>query len=149
MRAGRKPTFLITLAVLAVTTAAVGASTPRPGIHTLPADLPTLRNAAARGMLIAIDPRARLGEFRIKCGWYLHPKRRTRSGLWKVPLTGLTFEWESYPNGPASGISHTESFASWRQRAEQHGWSGTLFLSKNNGFLTDGPTTDICAGVLG
>lgn len=128
---------------------ASGAAAPRPGIHPIPTNLATLRDAVARGTLIAIDPRARVAEVRIKCGWYIRPKRRTRAGLWRVPLSGLTFEWESYPNGPASGISHTESITSWERRAEHNGWSGTLYLSTRNGLLTDGPTTDICAGVLG
>ena len=146
---GRILAVVTALAVLLTTVAAHGATPPRPAIHALPANLPTLRNAVALGTLIALDPHAHAAEFRVTCGWFFHPKHRARPGLWKVDLGGLAFEWESYPDGPASEINHTESFASWRRRAEQSGWSGTLYLSRSNGFLTDGPTTDICAGVLG
>ncbi len=98
---------------------------------------------------MAIDPKADVAEFRIRCGWYLKPKRKVRPGLWKVGLRGLSFEWESYPAGPASGISHAETLTAWERSAELHGWSGTLFLSGRKSFLTNGPTTDICAGTLG
>lgn len=142
--------LLVTVALLGTTTAASEPAAPtRPVVHPIPARVPTLRDVVALGTLVAIDPGAKLAEFRVKCGWYLKPKRKVRLGIWKVALRGLTFEWESYHNGSASGISHTESLRSWERVAERKGWSGTLYLSPSKGFLTDGPTTDICAGLLG
>ena len=108
-----------------------------------------MSGAVALGTLVAIDPVAHVAEFRIGCGWYIRPKHKTRIGLWKVVLRGLSFEFETYSGGPASGINHTESLASWERSVERTGWSGTLYLALSHGFLTDGPTTDICAGVLG
>jgi hypothetical protein len=142
--------LLATGALLGTTTAAgESVAPPLPGIHPIPTAVPTLRNAVALGTLVAIDPGAKVAEFRIKCGWYIDPKRKVHLGLWKVALRDLAFESESYPNGPASGISRAESLGSWERGAERKGWSGTLYLSPSSGFLTNGPTTDICAGVLG
>ena len=122
---------------------------PPPGIRTIAPAIPTLRNAVALGTLVAIDSKADLAEFRIGCGWYINPKRKTRIGLWRVALRGLSFEWETYPAGAASGISHPFTLKRWERWAESDGWSGTLYLSRRDGFLTNGPTTDICAGILG
>ena len=114
-----------------------------------------LRNAAALGTLLRIDPVRRLAEFRIRCAWHFAPKKKIRPGIWQVSLTGLSFEFETYPNGPASGISHDEALGRWERDAMQFGWVGTIYLTKiphpmpRNGYLTDGPATDICGGILG
>jgi hypothetical protein len=141
----------VVLICLAVTTAAADTpSHPRPTpVRAIAPGLPTLRNAVALATVVALDPKADVAEFRIKCGWYLKPKHKVRIGHWKVALRGLSFEFETYPNGSTSGINHPESLKQWERSAEGFGWSGTLYLSRNNPFLTDGPTTDICAGVLG
>jgi hypothetical protein len=142
--------LLATVALLGTASAASKPTAPtRPGLHPIPAAVPALHNAVALGTLVAIDRSKKLAEFRVKCGWYTEPKRKVHHGLWKVSLHGLAFEWESYPNGPASGIAHTESLSDWERVAVRRGWSGSLHLSSRNGFFTDGPTTDICAGVLG
>jgi hypothetical protein len=111
--------------------------------------MPTLRDAAVLGKVVAIDPKADVAEFRIKCGWYYKPKRRVRIGLWKVELRGVGFAWETYPNGPASGISHAISLKTWERQTKLHGWTGTLRLITGNRSISNGPTTDICGGVLG
>jgi hypothetical protein len=150
----------------AVTSAA--AATPahlRPTpVHAIAESLPTLRNAVALATLVAIDPKTHVAEFRINCGWYiklvgkeqyLRPTRKVRIGHWRVELRGLYFQFETYPNGPVSGIAHQESLREWESSAEASGWSGTLNLFHTSGpiapegFIADGPTTDICAGVLG
>jgi hypothetical protein len=147
------------LVLVSLSLGTAAAETPRHSrptpIHVIAASLPTLRNAVVLATVIAIDPKADVAEFRIKCGWYLKPKRKVRIGHWRVALRGLSFEFETYPNGPISGINHTESLKQWERSVRAFGWSGTLYLSTHlrsvapDGFLTDGPTTDICAGVLG
>ena len=100
--------------------------------------------------LVAIDPKAQLAEFRVGCGWYYKPERRVQLGLWKVPLRGVTFNWETYPNGTASGVAHSISLKTWEELARLHGWSGTLWFGP--GYppnISNGGTTNICAGVLG
>ena len=141
----------VTLALLAATTAtAETARRARPvPVHTIASNIPALRQAAALGKVVAIDPKADVAEFRIRCGWYYKPKRKVRIGLWKVELRGLSFGWETYPTGPASGISHAVSLKTWERQAELHGWSGTLWLATGNPYISNGPTTDICGGVLG
>jgi hypothetical protein len=108
-----------------------------------------LRNAAANAVLVALDPATARAQVRLTCGWYYAPKRRVAPSLWNIDLHGAGFAWESYPSGPASGISHQESRARWERQALLHGWSGTLRFTKQGLSMSDGPTTDICAGVLG
>lgn len=138
------------LALLGPGLAEAVAPAPKPSLHAIAAAIPTLRGAAALATLVAIDPRANVAEFRIGCGWYYKPKHRVRRGLWKVPLRGVTFNWETYPNGPASGVAHTLSRRAWETLARLHGWSGTLWLGPGYpAYISDGGTTDICGGVLG
>jgi len=122
-------------------------------IGPIPSSVPTLFGVAALGKLVALDPKAKEGEFRLRCGWYFTPKRRIRPGLWKVSLRGVSFNSETYPNGPASGIAHSVSVASWERGVRLEGWTGELYLKLGRGFyapfLSNGPGTDICAGVLG
>jgi hypothetical protein len=151
---GVSPASLIAAIVLicsvATTAAAETPRHPRPTpVRAIAPDLPTLRGAVALATVVAIDPKTDVAEFRIKCGWYLKPKHKVRIGHWKVALRGLSFEFETYPNGPSSGINHPESLKHWVRSAKAFGWSGTLYLSRHDPFLSDGPTTDICAGVLG
>ena len=132
----------------------VRAEVPRHGpnvaIRPIGADVPALSGAAVRATLAALTPDGEEAEFRVGCGWYYHPKRRVKLGLWRVSLRGVAFTFETYPNGPASGINHTESRKTWEVQAFIHGWSGTLYFPPGEQpFLTDGPTTDICGGVLG
>ena len=121
-------------------TAARGPDAPR---------VPTLRNAAALGVLVRIDEPRQVAEFRISCGWYYSPKERVRSGLWKVDLRHLSVGEESNPANMAAGHVNTVSLKSWEHWAALRGWSGTLSLRERDGYLSNGPTTDICAGDLG
>jgi hypothetical protein len=127
------------------------APAPRPSVHAIPAAIPTLRGAVALGTLVAIGPGAREAEFRIGCGWYVAPRRRVKLGLWKVSLRGVGFNLESYgKNGPGSGVAHSVGLRTWESYVLQHGWSGALWLtSDSQPYITNTPTTDICAGQLG
>lgn len=141
----------VTVAIL-VASMATAETTQRTGgvpVHAIATTIPILRDAAALGKAVALDPQAAVAEFRIACGWYVKPKRRVRRGLWTVKLRGVSFQWETYPAGPASGISHSVSLETWERRAELHGWTGTLRLASPKPYLSNGPTTDICGGVLG
>jgi hypothetical protein len=111
--------------------------------------VPTLRNAAALGVLVRVDAPHGLAEFRISCGWYYSPKEKVRSGLWKVDLRHLSFGEESNQANMAAGHVNTVSRKSWEHWAALRGWSGTLRLRERDGYLSNGPTTDICAGDLG
>jgi len=123
--------------------------TPLVVTSTIASSDPVLSNAVALATAVAIAPGGHVAEFRLRCGWYLHPKRRVRPGLWRVSLNGAAFSFETYPNGTASGISHTETRRQWVRMTEGSGWSGTLHLSPTGSEIGNGPTTDICAGVLG
>ena len=111
---------------------------------------------------MALDPKSDVGEFRIRCGWYAArgkptdpyatmPKRKLHPGLWKVSLRGFAFFIETYPDGPNSGIANQVTLKTWERHAARFGWTGTLFLAKGSDTpdLGDGPTTDICRGILG
>jgi hypothetical protein len=151
------------LLLLTMTTSVLAAN--RVPTRSIPSTVPTLRGAVALGTLVALDSKADVAEFRIRCGWYARrgkpseqlatvPLRKIRPGLWKVFLRGLSFNMESYPNGPASGIAHTTSLNVWERYAARFGWRGTVFLATGwSGpfvpYLSAGPTTDICRGVLG
>ena len=155
------------LAGLTLACAGMAASAARPNAARLPlrpiaSSVPALRAAVALGTLVALDPKSDVAEFRIRCGWYAArgkptdpqatmPKRKLQPGLWKVSLRGFAFIVETYPNGPASGIAHATNLKTWERYVARAGWSGTLFLPSgwSKPFLSDGPTTDICHGILG
>jgi hypothetical protein len=131
-------------------------------VHPIQTTVPALHNAVALGTLVALDPKSDVAEFRIRCGWYAArgkpsdpeatmPKRKLHPGLWRVALRGFAFNIETYPNGPASGIAHAATLNTWERYTARTGWTGTLFLPGGwaKPFLSDGPTTDICHGVLG
>jgi hypothetical protein len=131
-------------------------------VRPIARNVPALDNAVAVGTLVAIDPKSEVAEFRIHCGWYAKrgkptdpqatmPERKLRAGLWKVNLRGVSFNIESYPSGPASGIAHKATLKSWERYVSRSRWTGTLFFAGgwSKPFLSDGPTTDICGGVLG
>jgi hypothetical protein len=157
-------TIGVLLSVTAVDTAASETrwSRGRVPVHPIGISVPVLHDAVALGTLVALDPKSDVAEFRIRCGWHAArgkptdpqatmPKRKLRIGLWKVALRGFAFNIETYPNGPASGIAHTATLKAWERHAAHTGWTGTLFLPAgwSKPFLSDGPTTDICHGVLG
>lgn len=130
-------------------------------LRSIPSTVPALRGAVALGTLAALDPKADVAEFRIRCGWYARrgtptdPQatirvRRLRPGLWKVGLRGFAFTLETSPNGPASGIAHPASLNAWERYVVRFGWTGSLRLaSGSKPSLSDGPATDICRGILG
>jgi hypothetical protein len=153
--------------LLLVTTVGTAAGETRSNVgripaHRVAASVPTLHDAVALGTLVALDLKSDVAEFRIRCGWYAArgkpaglratvPKRKLHSGLWKVALRGFAFNMETYPKGPASGIANPATLNIWERYAARFGWRGTLFLAAgwSKPFLSDGPTTDICHGVLG
>ena len=131
-------------------------------IHPIEMTIPALHGAVALGTLVALDPKSHVAEFRIRCGWYAvrgkptdpqatMPKRKLRPGLWKVALRGFAFNIETYTNLPTSGMAHAATLKAWERHVARSGWKGSLFLAAgwNKPFLSDGPTTDICHGVLG
>jgi len=146
-------TLVAALVALAVELPAPAAMRPTPhvAVGPIPSIIPTLQNAAALGTLVRIDPKRALAEFRISCGWHYSPRAKVHLGLWKVHLAHLTFGWESNSANPASPSATVTSISlrDWEHRAEQRGWSGTLRLTRQAGDVSNGPTTDICAGVLG
>jgi hypothetical protein len=134
---------------LVVVTATALAAGTAAYVIALPSGIRVLRNAAALGTLVRIDPESGFAEFRVSCGWYYTPRKKVRPGVWRVDLRHLDF-------GSASNLanlaqSHVQSvpLKKWQEDAKQRGWSGTLRLSDGGGGLSNGPTTDICAGVLG
>jgi hypothetical protein len=90
-----------------------------------------------------------VGELKVSCGWYYAPRRKLRAGLWKVRLRELTFGWESNPAHPGKGSVATVSLRTWERRVRVDGWSGSVRLRHTGGRLSNGPTTDICAGIPG
>jgi hypothetical protein len=104
-----------------------------------------LHGASALATLVAIDPTAKVAEFRTSCGWYVVAKRKLHAGLWKVNLSGVTFELSLAPD-KASGYTQTVSLKVWERYVELYGWSGTLAL-EGVGDISDAPATNICRGV--
>ena len=122
--------------------------------------VPTLRGAVAVGRLVAVNSRTNVAEFRISCGWLaqpgassgsraLIPTRKLHPGLFRVFLRRATFNVETYPAGPASGIANAVTLKAW-ERTVRVGWTGSLYVPSGAAgpFLSNGPTTDICHGVL-
>jgi hypothetical protein len=136
------PASLVVAAILASTLV-------RPAPGPIPRDVPTLRDAVALGTLVRIDRVAHVAELRVSCGWHLAPRRKLRPGLWKVGLRHLDLGWETNLRHPELGSVETVSLATWEARATSAGWSGTLRLTGRGGGLSNGPTTDVCAGVVG
>ena len=164
MRRAWRPVCLLLAGMLVVVSADVAASSAHVGgvpVRPISRTVPTLRGAVALGTLVALDPKSDVAEFRVRCGWYARrgkrtdpeatvPTRKLHAGLWKIALRGFGFDFETYPNGPASGINHTITLNTWERYVARTGWTGTLFLASGwKPFLSDAPRTDICGGVLG
>lgn len=154
--------------ILGVMLAETGAATSgtrrnvtRVALQPIASNIPALHNAVALGKLVALDPKSDVGEFRIRCGSYATrgkltdpyatmPKRKLHPGLWKVALRGFDFTIETYPGAPSSGVANEVTLKAWERHAARSGWTGTLFLPKGwKPGLSDGPTTDVCRGILG
>jgi hypothetical protein len=145
--------FLAYIAIVLVLATAIDAlAANRVPTRSIPSTVPTLRGAVAVGTLVALDPKADVAEFRIRCGWYARrgkptepeatvAQRKLHPGLWKVGLRGLGFNAETYPSGPASGIAHNVALHTWERSSVRAGWTGTVFLASgwNKPFLSDGP----------
>jgi len=154
-RRARRRRISVVAALLVVVAVAVPlAGSLRPSGATFkPARPIVLRNAVALGTLVSINRRTDVAEFRISCGWHA-----TRSGrattkvppvLYRVLLRRAAFTVESgvNPRIPGSGFATDPSLSAW-ERWERPGWRASLRLYKTS-WLSDGPTTNICAGVLG
>ncbi len=100
------------------------------------------------GSLIALDPRSKIGEFRITCGWDSLTRRKIRPGVWRMDLRGTSLELTSEPNNLAGGYVQTVSYAKWKAYVVEFGWTGIIERNRQS-FLTDGPGTDVCNGVMG
>jgi hypothetical protein len=145
---------LLGLAAVCLTTFVVGASALSAAqqsvtVGPIPARIPVLTNAAVLASVVRLEPTLHEAEVRVSCGWHYAPRTRVRRKLWKVSLRDLALEWESNPANPSEGHVVAVSLARWERRVEGRGWNGTLRLRRSGGSLSDGPTTDICAGVLG
>lgn len=126
--------------------------------------LPILRGADAFVTLVAIDRRADVAEFRVSCGVLtkyanqagLVPARklalaRVQPGLYRVPLRGGTLYVSSYaetPSGLVPSHANPVTLNAW-ERSAPIGWAASLYGGSAGPFLSDGPATDICHGVLG
>lgn len=137
------------VACLVVIVGCAAAPARRVPVGPVPRHIPVLRNAAARGELVRIDLQHHVAEFRLSCGWYLRPKHKVRLKLWRVDLTSIrAFLWETKPGEPAAGHVVSVPLLTWQRWAAKFGWSGTLRLGADGSSISNGPSTDICAGVL-
>ena len=91
----------------------------------------------------------RFAEFRLSCGRYVRTKGKVRPGLWRVDLQGAVFGLAVNYNARGGGHVEEISLKEWRAVVERSGWSGTLYLSPRPAWLTNGGSTDVCAGVFG
>jgi hypothetical protein len=138
-----------TVLSLVLAASALSSEPQRPTIGAVSPHLHRLHDAFALGTLVRLDPSARVGEFRVRCVWRYEPHHRLRSGLRRVNLPHLSFSWDTNLSNLAGGSNPTVSRRTWARRARRHGWSGTLRLGKNDGWISNGPTTNICGGVSG
>jgi hypothetical protein len=127
-------------------------------------NLPTLRGADAFVTLVAIDKRADVAEFRVRCGVFTKyanqdgevpagklAAARVQPGLYRVPLRGGTFDRATFmqtPSGPVPTNPNYLTLTTW-ERWTHSGWKASLRSGSTGPFLSDGATTDICHGVLG
>jgi hypothetical protein len=118
-------------------------------VGVISSKVPTLWSAAAIGTLIRIDPSSHFAEFHVSCGRYVPTMRQVGPGFWKVNLRRATFGWETSPTNMSEGSVQSVSLIRWATWARQEGWKGSLRLYGRGAWLSNGPTTDICAGVLG
>lgn len=118
-------------------------------VGPVPARVPVLRNAAALGSVVRLDPAKHEAEVRVSCGWHYTPRTRVQRGLWTISLRNVALEWETNAAHPSAGHVVRVSLAEWEHLVESRGWHGTLRLKATGGSLSNGPTTDICAGVFG
>ena len=109
-----------------------------------------LSNAVALGTFVSLDRRRAVATFRISCGWHTrgwHATTRVRPGLYTVSLRGGLFN-VSDPYDAADEIK----LSSWERRYSHSRWgpaSIRVGSERSGPYLSTGPTTDICHGVLG
>lgn len=139
-------------AAVLLSSAPIASHAPRHpiAIGPIPREVSELRGAAARAALIRINPNGTEAEFRVTCGWFLSPKKRIRKSLWRVSLPGSIFEWETNPANPAAPQAAVIQIPRkvWVGRVKFGGWRGTLLLRGRFRQFSNGPSTDICGGVL-
>jgi hypothetical protein len=73
--------------------------------------------------------------------------------LWKVDVRRATFGWAVGYNAQGGGHVEDLDLRQWERAVRRLGWSGTLYLRTPNAphsvWLTNGGSTDVCAGVFG
>ncbi len=148
--------LLVAIAVVAVVAAFVSGTFRQSGAAPASAPPERLSNAVALGTLVSLDLRKGVGVFRISCGWHTkdwHATTRVQPGLYSVSLRGGRFNVEIVdPSGPpGNGVAHEENLATWERWDARPGWTASLYLgwASRTPYFSDGPTTDICGGVLG
>jgi hypothetical protein len=113
-----------------------------------------LHHAVTRGTLVAVNRETDVAEFRISCGWYISKggsaTAKVRPGIYSVSLRGAYINVEAGvdPAVPGSGAANHVSLASW-ERWTRPGWKAWLSSGSTKSYLSDGPSTDICHGVIG
>jgi len=113
------------------------------------ASFPTLRDDAAVGQVAAIDRAGHYATFFVSCARTAADRKLPEDRLWKVDLEHVSFEMETDLLDPAQGAVWTVSRSDWVRYARTYGWSGFLILNSTPLFITNGPGTDVCGGVLG
>jgi len=127
--------------------------------------LPTLHGAAAFVTLVAVDRTTDMAEFRVRCGVFVRfaspstgtiPPRKlaraeVRPGLYRASLRGGSFWVSVYadtPTGALPSSGNQVTLAAWERDAPIG--SGWQFRTGAAGpYVGNGPTTDMCHGVLG
>jgi len=151
-RARRRRMLALAAAAIAVTAfAATLTSTLRSSGPTVTSAGPAqLHNAVALGTLVAFDRRTATAVFRIACGWHFKRYRATtqlRPGLYRISLRGGLFNVSDLYDA-ADEIK----LPSWERGYSRSRWgpaSIRVGSGRSGPYLSTGPTTDICHGVLG
>ena len=139
------------LLILPSAGAASVATTPR--IGEISTSVPSLNRAGAVGSLVALDPAHAVAEFDISCGRYAFNDTMVHPGRFRVDLRGATFGWAVNYNAHGGGRVVDFNLRRWEAAVTRVGWHGTLYLRTPNAprviYLTDGASTNVCAGAFG
>jgi hypothetical protein len=157
-RARRRQGSLVAVLAATLAVAATLSSTFRPSRSAAISARPAgLNNAVALGTLVSLDRSTAVATFRISCGWHVSKGWRAttklRPGLYTVSVRGGLFNNEivDASGPPGNGVANEVNLSTWERYVARPGWTASLHLGSPSGkpYLSDGPTTDICNGVLG